>query len=468
MLPVLKSARVESRALVLGYAFVSKPRPLISESVLRGLRIAAGSYQLALQEFQRGGFSMANRLSTPSYQVIVAQRLMLGMLSLSFLFSAAPAQTPTAAKESEVESHLLKGEEGVKANRLDQALVEFDEVLKLDSGNAEANVGVGLLNLMRGDCEHAELSFRVALKRAPASADAKGLLGVCEKRRGESSALSLLQAGFGGIKDPKRRMVVGVELADYYYGRNDNEHAVPILQSLIAMNPDNTDLLFFAQHVYQDMADDTLNRLALIAPDSARMQQAIAEHLVNNGDLQNAIEHYRKALAIDPYLPGADFEMGEAILQVGHDANSLAAARQEFQKAIQIDGQGPRVECSLARILSIEGKNDEALAGYRRAYAMNPAYGEAQMGIARILIDGDKPGEAIPYLQKLLDNDPLNADARYQFARALKAVNKPEDAKEQLRLFQEIRSSKDKVIELYRQMNKRPTGDSTGVSDTNQ
>jgi len=411
---------------------------------------------------------MTNRSLRRSFEINHSRYLALGLTSLVLLFSSALSQMPSATIESEVQSHLLKGEAELKANRLDQALAEFEAALQLDHENPGANVDVGLISLMRGDCEHAELSFRVALKRAPTSADAKGLLGVCEKRRGESGALSLLQAGFGGIKDPRRRLVVGVELADYYYRHNDNEHAVPILQALIATNPNNTDLLFFAQHVYQDMADDTLNRLALLAPDSARMQEAIAEHLVNNGDLQNAIDHYRKALAIDPYLPGADFEMGEAILQVGHDANSLAAARQEFQKATQIDGQGAQVECSLARILNIEGKSDEALAGYRRAYAMNPTNAEALMGIGRLLIGEDKPGEAIPYLQKLLDDDPLNADARYQYAMALKAVNKTDEAKEQLRLFQEIRESKDKVIQLYRQMNKRPAGESTGDSDSNK
>jgi hypothetical protein len=89
------------------------------------------------------------------------------------------------------------------------------------------------------------------------------------------------------------------------------------------------------------------------------------------------------------------------------------------------------------------------------------------MGMARILVGNGKPDEASSYLEKLLEDDPLNADARYQLASALKAMHRTSDAQEQLRLFQEIRTSKDKVKQLYRQMNKRATPDSTGAPDTN-
>ena len=42
----------------------------------------------------------------------------------------------------------------------------------------------------------------------------------------------------------------------------------------------------------------------MLAPGSARMQQVIAERLVNEGDLKSATEHYKKVLEIDPRVPG--------------------------------------------------------------------------------------------------------------------------------------------------------------------
>jgi len=99
---------------------------------------------------------------------------------------------------------------------------------------------------------------------------------------------------------------------------------------------------------------------------------------------------------------------------------------------------------------------------------MNPANAEALMGMARILMGNEKPDEAIPFLEKFLEDDPLNANARYELATALKATHRTAEAQEQLRLFQEVRASKDKVTQLYRQMNKRPTADNTDAPNTNQ
>jgi tetratricopeptide (TPR) repeat protein len=81
------------------------------------------------------------------------------------------------------------------------------------------------------------------------------------------------------------------------------------------LDPDNIEILYMAQRVYSDLADDTLNKLAILAPGSARMQQVIAERLINGGDLKGATEHYRKALEIDPHLPGVHYELAEAILE---------------------------------------------------------------------------------------------------------------------------------------------------------
>lgn len=321
---------------------------------------------------------------------------------------------------------------------------------------AETHLARGAQEVARGDCAAAEEELRTTLRAAPAMPQAAGLLGVCEKRRGEAGAQAHLEAGFAKVTDAKLKTEIGVELADYDYQRGDLDHALPVVRTLVAMNPENTDILFFAQNVYQDMADETLNKLALLAPESPRMQEVVAEHLVNEGDLKGAAEHYRQALAMDALLPGAHFELGEAILEA--DPNNPAAqadAEKELEAALRVDGESARLECAMGRDAYLASNIDGALAHYTKARQLMPDSLEALMGVARILVREDKPGEALPLLERAAGEDPLNGEAHYRYALALRAAGRTQEAQEQMKMYQTIREAREKVIHVYEEMNRR-------------
>src|SRR5258708_3596335 len=154
-------------------------------------------------------------------------------------------------------------------------------------------------------------------------------VGICQARLGDPSARASLERSFLHLKDKPLRMQVGMELVSTYARQGDPEQAVPVLQKLVDLEPENADILYMAQQMYSELADDTLNKLAIVAPGSARMQQVIAERLVNAGDISGATEHYRKALEIDPHLPGVRYELAEAILE---SSRSDAAAQAEAEE----------------------------------------------------------------------------------------------------------------------------------------
>ncbi len=319
----------------------------------------------------------------------------------------------------------------------------------------DARLRVGTQELMRGDCADAQTDLRAALAARPSLIQAEGLLGVCEKRLGEPQAQVHLEHAFARLTDPKLKMEVGVELADYYYQRGDLDHALPVVRALVALSPDNIDILFFAQNVYQEMADNTLNKLALLAPESPRMQQVVAEHLVNAGDLKGAAEHYRQALKMDPYLPGAHFELAEAILEASpNDAAAQAEAGQQLQDALRVDGDTARIECEMGRDAYLQAQMDAALAHYRRAQTLVPDDVEAMMGIARILMREQRPAEALPLLKQVVDADPLNGEAHYRYSRALQAVGQTDAAHEQIQIYQTIQRARQKVVQVYQEMNR--------------
>lgn len=322
--------------------------------------------------------------------------------------------------------------------------------------DADARLQQGEAELARGDCADAQMDLRKVLAADPSRIDAEGLLGMCEKRLGEPQARQHLERAFAKVRSAKLKTEIGVELADYDYQRGDLDDALPVVRALVALNPENIDILFFAQNVYQEMADNTLNKLALLAPDSPRMQQVIAERLVNEGDLKDAAVHYRKALSMDPYLPGAHFELAEAILEANpNDPAAQAEADQQLQEALRVDGESARIECEMGRDDVLQSRLDAALAHYRRAAALVPGDAEALMGIARIFMRQQQPAQALPLLKQVIDEDPLNGEAHYRYARALQMSGRQEEAHQQMQMYEVVRNARQKVIALYEQMNRR-------------
>jgi tetratricopeptide (TPR) repeat protein len=394
--------------------------------------------------------------------------LLLLFVFLASAVIAAVAQN-TTPRTAAVHDHLRKAGEYLKAKDPDAAVKELNAVLALDSRNAEAYANLGVIAFFRRDYSSASQSLRKALAIDPSLTKTQALLAVCEKKMGDPSARALLEKSFARLRDKRLRLQVGMELAELYDQQSNPGAVAGVMRELVDLDPDNVDVLFMAQRVYTELADNTLNKLAVLAPGSARMQQVIAEHLVNAGDLKNALDHYRKALQIDPRLHGVHFELAEAILEsASSDAAAQVEAENELQAAIDADGDTAKTECEFARIALLQSHPDEALAHYRRAFELNPHEVQAQLGLAKLLMKQQKPQEAARYLRMALQSDPLNGEAHYRLALAYRALHQEDEAKKEVQLFQEIKKTKDQVAELYRQMNRQPKAQAEDVPDQEQ
>ena len=363
------------------------------------------------------------------------------------------AQT-AASHAVQIHDHLQKAEAYLREKDPNSAVKEFNAALALDPKNAEAHANLGVIGFVQHDYQNAALNFRKALASDPSLAKTQALLGICERRLGDPSARALLEKSFPKLKDKELRLQVGLELAALYDQQGDSGAMASVMRSLVDLDPDSVDVLFMAQRVYSELADDTLNKLAIVGPGSARMQQVIAERLVNGGDLKGAIQHYRKALQIDPRSPGVHYELGEAILESSPaDARAPAEAQKELETAVTVDGDSAKIECEFGSIALSQSRMDQALVHYQRAFQLNPAEVQAQMGLAKLLMMQEKPQEAVKYLRIAVQADPLNGAAHYQLGTAYRRLQMMDMAQKELHLSQEIKKAKDQVEDLYHQMN---------------
>jgi len=283
---------------------------------------------------------------------------------------------------------------------------------------------------------------------------------------GDAAAKQTLAAAFAKLTEVKLRTQVGMELAALYQQDGDLEHTASIIGALVGLNPEDPNALYFAQRTYSALAGDTLNKLAIVAPGSARMQQTIAEALVNAGDLKGAIEHYRNALEIDPRIPGLRYELAEAILESApSDAAIQAEAEKGLNDAIASEGDSPGIQCELGAIATRRSDQQGAYNHYSQALRLNPHDSCGQLGLGRTLMTIDKAQEARKYLELAVASDPLNSEAHYRLALAYRNLQMSEQAQKEMHLFQEIRKTKDQVKVLYRQMKREAKPESEDSSD---
>ena len=384
------------------------------------------------------------------------------LVLLSSVAARMLAQTG-ALGTADVHDHLQKAEAYLKANDPDSAAREFKAVLALDPRNAEAYANLGVIAFVEHDCQTAAQTFRKALAINSSLEKTRALLGVCEKRLGEPSSRATLEKSFVKLNDKKLRLQVGLELASLYEEQGNSGATASVMRVLVDLAPDNVDVLFMAQRVYSELADETLNKLAVLAPGSARMQEIVAQHLINQGDLKGAIDHYRKAQQIDPRASGVHYELGEAILESARsDASAQAEAKKELESAITAEGDTAKAECELADIALLQSAPEQALAHYQRAYQLNPNEVRAQLGLATLEMR-ENPQQAVKYLRLAVESDPLNASAHYQLAQAYQRLQMTELAGRELRLSEEIRKTKEQVEVLYHQMNRQTKPDTYEV-----
>jgi len=391
-------------------------------------------------------------------------------LRLASIFAAvtlacvpAAAQAPASA---EIRDHLRKAAEDLRERNPNGAVQELKAAIALDPKNSEAYANLGVIAFFGRDYGQAAQYLRKAVEIDPSIEKAAALLAICERRLGDPSAPALLEKAVRNLKDKALRVQCGLELANLYYQTGNPDEAAATMHVLVDLDPDNIEILYMAQRVYSDLADDTLNKLVLLAPGSARVQEVIAERLINAGDLKRAAEHYRKALEMDPHLPGVRLELAQAILESQpSDPVAQLDAEKQLSSAVQAEGDSASIECVEARLALDRSDLEGAYTHYKHALALDSGNPEAQIGLGRVLETKGKPEEALKYLRMAVQSEPLNDEAHYRLASVCRKLQLKEEAEKEFRLFTEIKQARERLAGLYNEMNKRPPGAGEQIPD---
>lgn len=142
------------------------------------------------------------------------------------------------------------------------------------------------------------------------------------------------------------------------------------------------------------------------------------------GKLEEAVEHFRAAVAANPAAAPALNNLGGVLLELGRPEEALAPLRE----AVRLRPEYASARYNLALALAALHREREAIEHLRAVVERRPDDAYAHYRLGSLLGARDERGEAVRHLRRALELNPQIADAHYKLGRVLALEGKIEEA----------------------------------------
>jgi Tfp pilus assembly protein PilF/4-amino-4-deoxy-L-arabinose transferase-like glycosyltransferase len=238
-----------------------------------------------------------------------------------------------------------------------------------DAVATQSYFNYGTYYLVQGDLEEAAKHFRTALTYKEDNAYALGYLGLVYERQGRDDLASYYYLNSLDIdpRDAETNYFLAANLAR----RDKCRLAVPLLETAVDTFPGYVDawrLLAECRVKGNDFAaaGEAYRRLLALAPRDARALARYASVLMEMGEFEKGVATARRALALEPAVPGPHLLLGKYYLVRGE----AAAAARELEAERRISPRSLQVLSYLTGCYLTLGDRGAADAAYRRYLAL--------------------------------------------------------------------------------------------------
>jgi tetratricopeptide (TPR) repeat protein len=166
------------------------------------------------------------------------------------------------------------------------------------------------------------------------------------------------------------------------------------------------------------------HRAIALQPDYAPAYNNLGVAERASGEVDQAIASYRTAVAMKPEYPDAHYNLANALL----DKNKPQEAAEHFRIALRSIPDSAGVSNNLGIALAAEGKAGDAVAAFRAAVAADPGSAKAHRNLADALAGVGQNAEAFTEFQRAIQLDPGDAGTHYNFASTLLDAGRLDEA----------------------------------------
>jgi len=297
-------------------------------------------------------------------------------------------------------AYMLKSEQ----QNLDQARLEFQEALKIDSKYTPAKLALAELELSRGEHAKAAQAAEETLNDDPTNLKprlirAAALVSMAEydKAREELNiALKMYPQSNDALFElarlnmrEKRYSEAGIGF-EKLLAAKDRRGFAGVVETKIAEGRWSEAIQFAEEHVQQ-------------SPDRADYRMALASAYVGAGQFSQGAAQYQILLNEDSSSDDLYIRMGEAKLQ-GKD---FQGAMNSFEKAKELAPHNPAPIVDMAQVYDQTGRSDAARKEYENAIKIQPDNLTALNNLAYLdAEDGVDLDQALVYAQRAQQNLP--------------------------------------------------------------
>lgn len=181
----------------------------------------------------------------------------------------------------------------------------------------------------------------------------------------------------------------------------------------------------------RDKALEAAKETQRMSPNHAGARVAVAEGLIANDDIDAAYELLQIPAGLAPGEGGTPLAVAPAdrsaalalVARIDEQRGRLGAAREMYEKAVELDASNAQAALGAARLVLLEGAYQDALARFQTVIGANVDPGaelgptgkpkvlvEAKLGAAEALVAMDKASEAKALMADLATEEPVDTN----------------------------------------------------------
>jgi tetratricopeptide (TPR) repeat protein len=341
-----------------------------------------------------------------------------------------------AARDLLARINLVKGDAG-------KALKAADEIIALDRNNLQAHLIRSSALLGMNDRDKAREELEYITKTFPQNVDARYQIGFLAFQEKDYKRAGQIWTDLYKSNPNDRRGLVGVTEA--YAAENHMNEAIAEMQKALDKEPERRDLKLYIANLYvrAERYDDAIkmyNGLLEKEPKNADLHFKLAETLRRKGDVNQAIDNFRKCGQESTSATICLVQMALLLDAIG----KRDQAKPVYEQILKIQPDQPVALNNLAFIKAEEGVDlDQALTMAQRARQKNPASDDIADTLGWIYIKKSLSEEAVRIFRDLVQKEPKNPNFHYHYGMALAQKGDKISAKKELEQALQNKPSKD-------------------------